>query len=778
MYIFNRLMSSLNIIIFLLISQLIHSSNGETHQRSTYIIHMNKSLMPNVFTSHHHWYTSTVESLASAVTPHGYDSPTSYSSPSVLYSYDNALHGFSAFLSQNELQKLEKHPAFVIAYEEARATLDTTRTIDFLSLNSRTGLWPASNYGHDVIVGVIDTGVWPESRSFNDAGMTPVSSRWEGACEGGQNFNTSMCNNKLIGARYFNKGVIASNPKLKPKVNSARDNDGHGTHTSSTAVGNYVDDVSFFGYARGTARGVAPRARVAIYKVVWDDGLCLTSDMLAAMDQAIADGVDVISISLGFHELPLYKNPVAIGSFAAMERGVLVSSSAGNKGPAYGSVHNDIPWSMTVAASNVDRQFSGTLLLGNGREIVGWTLFPASAVIQKVLLRYEQKLAMCNSSDYLTKVATNEIVICEDTGKSGMVFNQIYQVSNSKVAGAIFISKDPLIYEAGEVSWPGIVVGPKEGRTIITYAKSHKNSSWVSMQFQQTFVGLKPAPVAASYTSRGPSRNCQSVLKPDVMAPGTQILAAYVPNIEVARIGDNIVLSNDYALISGTSMACPHASGVAALLKAAHPDWTPAAIRSAIMTTADPLDNTRSAIKDNGFNLAPASPLAMGSGQIDPNRALDPGLVYDLAPQDYVNLLCSMNFTRNQMMSIVRSNKHHCSTPSNDLNYPSFIAYYENNTKTATTTFHRTVTNVGRYGMTTYKALITAPKGAQVRVYPRTLVFKRRYEKQSYTMTIKYKSADKSENTYGSLVWMENHGQHRVRSPIVISPTVYFKPPV
>lgn len=779
---FNRLMSCLCIILpiwILIMSHFVHSSNGETLQRSTYIIHMDKSLMPNVFTSHHHWYTSTVDSLNSA-TSNGLKSPnySSPSSPSVLYTYDNALHGFSALLSQNELQKLENHPSFITAYKEAKATLDTTRTIDFLSLNPYTGLWPASNYGHDVIIGVIDTGVWPESRSFNDAGMTPVPSRWKGACEGGQNFNASMCNKKLIGAKYFNKGVIASTPNLQSKANSARDTDGHGTHTTSTVVGNYVDDVSFFGYARGTARGVAPRARVAIYKAVWEGGNSYTSDVLAAMDQAIADGVDVISISLGFHDLPLYKNPVAIGSFAAMERGVLVSSSAGNGGPRYGSVHNDIPWSLTVAASNLDRQFSGTLELGNGQKIVGWTLFPASAIIQNVTLLYDKNIAMCNSSDYLKKLAysSEKVIICDDIG---MTFEQIVQVSNSSVAGAIFISKDPLIYEAGEVSWPGIIVGPNEGKSIINYAKSYKSNSWVSMEFQQTFVGLKHAPIAASYTSRGPSKSCHSVLKPDVMAPGTQVLAAYVPNIEVARIGNGIILSNDYALLSGTSMACPHASGVAALLKAAHPNWSPAAIRSAIMTTANPLDNTGSAIKDNGSNLGPATPLAMGSGQIDPNRALDPGLVYDLTPQDYMNLICSMNFTRNQMLSIIRSNKHNCSASSSDLNYPSFIAYYNyHNTKTAAMTFYRTVTNVGKDGFTAYKAVVTAPKGARVRVHPRTLVFNRRNEKQSYQLRIKYKSVDKLGISFGSIVWMENNGQHSVRSPIVISPTEYYLPHV
>ncbi|WVY96878.1 hypothetical protein V8G54_029029, partial [Vigna mungo] len=160
------------------------------------------------------------------------------------------------------------------------------------------------------------------------------------------------------------------------------------------------------------------------------------------------------------------------------------------------------------------------------------------------------------------------------------------------------------------------------------YAKSVENP-FASINFQQTFVGIKPAPAAAYYTSRGPSPSYPGILKPDVMAPGSNVLAAFVPNKASARIGTNVFLSSDYNFLSGTSMACPHASGVAALLKAAHPDWSAAAIRSALVTTANPFDNTQSPIRDNGNPLQYASPLAMGAGEIDPNKALDPGFIYD-----------------------------------------------------------------------------------------------------------------------------------------------------
>ncbi|CAM8998602.1 unnamed protein product [Rhodiola kirilowii] len=337
----------------LLVSKITSSSE----ERWTYIVHMDKSLMPKAFASHENWYSSTITSLKTA-TPSSADSHSQ-----VLYIYDNVIHGFSASLSTQELVELEKSLGFISAYKDSSPILDTTHTFDFLNLNAVSGLWPASDYGKDVIIGVIDTGVWPESPSFKDDGMGEVPSRWKGTCEVGQEFNTSLCNLKLIGARYFNKGIKAAIPGVNISMNSARDTQGHGSHTSSTAAGNYVDRVSYVGYAKGTARGMAPRARIAMYKVIFDEGR-YASDVLAGMDQAVADGVDVISISMGF-DVPLYQDPIAIASFGAMEKGVLVSTSAGNDGPEIGTLHNGIPWVLTVAAGTIDRSFVGTLILGN-----------------------------------------------------------------------------------------------------------------------------------------------------------------------------------------------------------------------------------------------------------------------------------------------------------------------------------------------------------------------------------------------------------------------------
>ncbi|KAL5068533.1 hypothetical protein RYX36_019420 [Vicia faba] len=718
---------------------------------------MDKSLMPQVFTSHHNWYESTLDSTKS--------------SKNLVYTYNHAMHGFSAVLSKQELNNLKESHGFVTAYPDRTATIDTTHTFEFLSLDPSKGLWNASNLGENVIVGLIDTGIWPESESFQDNGMSKnIPTKWKGKCEIGQDFNSSMCNSKLIGARYFNKGVIASKPNVKISMNSARDTQGHGSHTSSTVAGNYVNDASFFGYAKGVARGIAPKARIAMYKVLWDEGR-QASDVLAGMDQAIADNVDVISISLGFDNVPLYEDPVAIASFAAMEKNVVVSSSAGNEGPHLSTLHNGIPWVITVAAGTIDRTF-GSLKLGNGETIVGWTLFPATnAIVENLHLIYNKTLSSCNSISLLREASTRGIIVCEAVESVSVIY-QIYNVSSAGVVGAVFISEDPILLETGRVFSPSIVINPKHKKALIHYIKSAEFPI-ASINFQQTFVGIKPAPAAAYYSSRGPSKSFPRILKPDVMAPGSNVLAAYVPNLSSASIGSNVFLSSNYNLLSGTSMSCPHVSGVAALLKAAKPEWSSAAIRSAIVTTANPLDNTQNPISDNGNPSQYASPLAMGAGEIDPNKALDPGLIYDATPQDYVNLLCDFGYTHKQILTITRSKKYNCDNPSSDLNYPSFIALYGKKTRTMVQKFLRTVTNVGD-GAASYNVKVRKPKGCDVNVLPEKMEFGYKNEKKSYSVVVKCRRKNKKDEkvTFGDIVWVEEGGFGRnVRSPIVVAPS-------
>ncbi|KAG5556277.1 hypothetical protein RHGRI_006773 [Rhododendron griersonianum] len=349
----------------------------------------------------------------------------------------------------------------------------------------------------------------------------------------------------------------------------------------------------------------------------------------------------------------------------------------------------------------------------------------------------------------------------------------INSFSTQSVAAAIFASDWPEVddyyFEYNSFPFPGVVISSEDMKSVIEYAKLDFTSR-ASISFQETTVGTTRAPVVSSYTSRGPSRAYPGILKPDVMAPGTLVLASWTP-VSSASLVRGVSLASDFNIISGTSMACPHVAGVAALLKGVHPTWSPTAIRSAMMTTANPLDNTLSPIRDNGYNLAVATPIAMGAGQIDPNRALDPGLVYDATPQDYANILCSVNFTASQIMTITRSNGYNCSNPSSDLNYPSFIALYNDEAGALVHKFERTVTNVG-YGGGTYKANVTAPEGTTVTVSRKTLVFGRTYDKRSYSLTIKYRSSDR--HTFGSIVWVEEKGKHTFSLVCVAAATCKF----
>ncbi|PON94210.1 Subtilase [Trema orientale] len=744
---------SLSLFFTITISNLVSAQILST---DNYIIHMDLSAMPKAFNDHHSWYSATLLSSFSENV-----SQTTSINSKLIYSYTHVIKGFSATLTAEELRAIKTSPGYVSSIKDVPVKVDTTHSSQFLGLNSNSGAWPDSNYGKDVIIGLVDTGVWPESESFGDDGMTEIPSRWKGECESGTQFNSSLCNKKLIGARFFNRGLIAMNPNVTIAVNSTRDTDGHGTHTSTTAAGNYVSGASYFGYADGTARGVAPRARVAMYKALWEEG-AYASDIIAAIDQAITDGVDVLSLSFGIDGVPLYEDPVAIATFAALEKGIFVSTSAGNEGPFFGSLHNGIPWVLTVAASTIDRDFAGILSLGNGVSVTGSSLFPGNASKAPIPI---VDMDECDNLKRLKQVG-RKYVVCRD--KNDSLSDQFDNVQNAKVAGAVFITNNTDLELFIQTSFPAIYLNLKDGEIIEDYIKADGEPK-ASMEFHRTVLGTKPAPSATSYTSRGPSPSCPAVLKPDIMAPGSLILASWPPNSTVATVNGRQLYSN-FDLLSGTSMSCPHAAGVAALIKGARPEWSPAAIRSAIMTSADTTDNTLGPIKDIGFGNEPATPLAMGSGHINPNKALEPGLIYDVVLQDYINLLCALNYTEKNITIITKSASLNCSTPSLDLNYPSFIAFFNaNDSKSNLETvqeFRRTVTNIGE-GKSTYVASVTPMKGLKVSVTPDKLVFQEKNEKKSFKLSVEGPRLLKETLVFGYLSWVDNENNYVVRSPIV-----------
>lgn len=325
-------------------------------------MHMSRSAKPNNFVEHGEWYAASLQSVSDAAT--------------VLYTYDTLVHGYSARLTRAEAEALESQPGVLLVNPEVRYELHTTRTPEFLGLDRTDALFPQSNTGSDVIVGVLDTGVWPERPSYDDAGLGPVPAGWKGKCEEGNDFNASACNKKLIGARFFLTGYEAAKGPVdtSKESRSPRDNDGHGTHTSSTAAGSAVRGADLLGYAAGTAKGMAPHARVATYKVCWVGG-CFSSDILKAMEVAVNDGVDVLSLSLGGGTADYYRDSIAVGAYSAMERGIFVSCSAGNAGPGSATLSNGAPWITTVGAGTLDRDFPAHVVLGNGKNYSGVSLY-------------------------------------------------------------------------------------------------------------------------------------------------------------------------------------------------------------------------------------------------------------------------------------------------------------------------------------------------------------------------------------------------------------------
>lgn len=722
---------------------------------------MDKSKMPAPFSTLHGWYRSTLSSLSSAE-----EVP-----PTHLYTYNHAISGFSAVLSRSQLQQLEKMPGHLVTYEETFGKLHTTHTPEYLGLDRQKGLWPISDFGHDMIIGIADTGIWPESRSFNDDGMPPVPARWRGTCESGTDFNSSHCNKKLIGARKFSEGIKQAglNISTTDDYDSPRDFYGHGTHTSSTATGSQVSFANHFGYANGTATGIAPKARLAMYKVLFlnDTFDSAASDTLAGIDQAIEDGVDLLSLSLGFFRTPFYTDPIAIGTFAAMERGIFVSVSAGNGGPHAYTVINGAPWFTSVGAGTIDRNLSARVTLGNGEvSVIGHSVYPESLMVDRVPIYYghgNRSKEICNSLD--PNDVRGKYIFC-DYNDQISVFAQLSTMYDTGAAGAIFSTDSGQFLRPDDFDTPFVTILPRDGELVKRYLIKSKNPT-VSIKFQETVLGTGPAPQVAYFSSRGPVLQAPWILKPDILAPGVDVLAAWTPNRAGAPIRDNFLLG-DYKLESGTSMASPHVVGLAALLKATHKDWSPAAIRSAMMTTADILDNTNGTIIDMTTEIA-GTPLDYGSGHVNPSKAMDPGLVYDVNAEDYINFLCGLNYTIKQIQIITQRSNFSCREANLDLNYPSFIVIL-NNTNTTSYTFKRVLTNVADTNCT-YHASIEAPSGMKVLVQPATVYFSGKYSTATFNLTVDIDLGPSLESdyigNYGYLSWYEEHGTRVVRSPIV-----------
>ncbi|KAJ4811907.1 Subtilisin-like protease SBT1.2 [Rhynchospora pubera] len=702
--------------------------NNNDLETQTYIIRMQPPTNLS-FTSEDlkSWYNSLLQPLLN---------PTGTLKSRVIHSYSTVFSGFVATLTTEEVKQLEKIDGFLKAFPDRLLPLMTTHSPAFLGLNIRSGLWEKFGMGKGVIIGVIDTGITPGHPSFDDTGMPAPPSKWKGRCE----FQNSVCNRKLIGARNFVKDIQMEDNS--PPI----DDEGHGTHTASTAAGNFVSNANMLGSGNGTAAGMSPRAHLAIYKACSEIG-CSESNVLAAMDAAINDGVDILSLSLGGGPSSFDEDSIAIGSFAAIQKGIVVSCAGGNGGPSPFLLSNAAPWILTVGASTMDRKFKAVVTLGDGQEIEGESLFQTTNVPFTPIVHPPS----CDSSD-LGDVK-GKIVVCVSSVAPG---------DNVKAAGGaamILTNKDTQGYTilAQAFDLPASIVNYVNGTTILSYVEKSQNAT-ASITFKGTTLGNSPAPTIAYFSSRGPSQQTLEILKPDIVGPGVNILAAW-PD-QVGEFATKLTKKN-FNIISGTSMSTPHLSGIAALIKSMHPNWSPAAIKSAMITTSQLLDNNGNPIMDEKNN--PADHFSMGAGHVDASKAINPGLVYDISPEEFIGLLCGLGYTDKQVQTITNEKvacKEVKKIEQTQLNYPSITT----SASTSNLVVNRTVTNVGTANAK-YTAEVVMPKGVTVSVSPNVLQFSNVNEKQSFTVSMSWTPAD-SAYIAGNLNWVS--GENIVRIPIVI----------
>ncbi|WJX52973.1 hypothetical protein P8452_39027 [Trifolium repens] len=670
---------------------------------------------------------------------------------SIVYSYTKSFNAFAAKLSKDEANKLSDMNEVLSVLPNQYRKLHTTRSWDFigLPLTAKRKLKQES----DTIVALMDTGITPEFRSFNDDGFGPPPSKWKGSCDKFVNF--SGCNNKIIGAKYFKLDGRSEQSDILSPI----DVSGHGTHTASTAAGSLVPNASLFGLANGTARGAVPSARLAIYKVCWKEDGCADMDVLAAFEAAIHDGVDVISISLGGEDSNYIKDPISIGAFHAMRKGIITVASAGNDGPTMATVVNNAPWVVTVAASGIDRDFHSTVELGTRTNVSGEGVNIFSPKQKQYPLVNGKDAARVSSSKENAKFCAKGSLEPNKV-KGKIVYCKFRTWSTEAVVKAIggigtIVEYDEFEDVPETFMAPATFVNRSTGQTITNYIQSTRSPSAVIHKSHEVKI---PAPFVASFSSRGPNLGSQHVLKPDITAPGISILAAYTLRQSIASLEGDTKFS-EFTLMSGTSMSCPHVSGIAAYVKSFHPNWTPAAIRSAIMTTAKPMSQK--------FNKE--AEFAFGAGQVNPTRALNPGLIYDMDELGYVQFLCHEGYN-GTTLSILIGSPINCSSlvpgfGHDAINYPSMQLSVKNNTESTIGVFSRTVTNVGP-ASTVYNATIKSPKGVEITVKPTSLIFSHTMQKKSFKVVVKAKSVINMKILSGSLIWRSP--RYIVRSPIVI----------
>ncbi|KAF5202055.1 Subtilisin-like protease SBT5.4 [Thalictrum thalictroides] len=540
--------------------------------------------------------------------------------------------------------------------------------------------------------------------------MGPIPSKWKGRCSDGE-IDGSTCNRKLITMRKYYKNSVNETMRHQKNLFNATDEYGHGTHTLSTAGGRFVTGVNYNNMTRGTTKGGAPNARVASYKLAAAIGTLhavkngIVAVMAASNDgpAACAENVQPWVVTVGASTMDRqFTSYVELGNNQRFKNGIVAVMAAGNDGPA-ACAENVQPWVVTVGASTMDRQFTSYVELGNNQRFKAECLSPDWMNLVKKqypLIRARDIFKVTFLEVYHNLCKTCIAQTCPDLDDE-KAKGKIVLISTHDEIMCLMELKD---YAAGVIvalpeakfSMYAPLISTSDGKAISAYINSTKSpTAYITPVIVE--LNTKPAPIVSSYSCRGPNGITEEILKPDIIAPGTQVIAASPPEADDYH--------QAYIALTGTSMATPIVAGVVALLKAIHPEWTPAMIQSPIMTTASTTDNTNQPIKD--FNEETATPFVMGAGLIQPNTAADPGFV----------------------------------------------------------TVRRIVKNVGTPGL--YNVTVTEPEGIFADVHPKRLIFNKVGEKKTFKPTLKAKKAPVSKNyVFGKLVWSDVG--HTVTNPIVV----------
>ncbi|KAK3425528.1 hypothetical protein EUGRSUZ_F02324 [Eucalyptus grandis] len=387
---------------------------------------------------------------------------------------------------------------------------------------------------------------------------------------------------------------------------------------------------------------------------------------------------------------------------------------------------------MTVGAGTIDRSFVATSSLGNGLAIEGTSYFPENIYIADAQVycgKDHPDEAKCRSSALQPKEIAGKLVFCDRDNKDGLDY-QVYELKIKGAYSAILfgdgVTLNPQGYPIPAVFFPNSLE-----TQIRDYVTRHNNAP-VSMRFLRTQLNSTPVPQVADFSSRWADPVNPSILTPDILDPGVDILAAVAPKTPYMKVG-------------------PY-------------DKSPAANKSPTMTTACTGDNTGTTLKYQKW-LHAATPLDFGVGHVNPNNSMDPGFIYDLNLQDYIEFLCSLGYTEKQMSAVIRRGQWNCSQSNGDLNYPSFVTIFSNKTdSTKVKSFKRVLTNVGD-DSSVYQAIVECPKEMKVTLQPSNLTFTHKHEKQNFHLIMKV-DMSAPRVTYGYLKWVDQRN-HVVSRPIV-----------